>query len=86
MPRLIDADALTEDFLNSFEKSDRARDMIKNIQLAPTIDAVPIVRCWYCKNVLLISTGHHRCCKFDVPVAEDDFCSQGERRVSDAAD
>ena len=36
--RLIDANALTEDVLNSFLKSDRARDFIKHIQFAPTID------------------------------------------------
>ena len=48
--RLIDADALTEDILKSFAKSDRARDMVKHIQFAPTIDAVPVVRCKDCKS------------------------------------
>lgn len=35
--RLIDADALTDDVLDAFMKSDRARDVIKHIQFAPTI-------------------------------------------------
>lgn len=38
--RLIDADALTNDILNCFLKSDRAIDVIKHIQFAPTVDAV----------------------------------------------
>lgn len=41
--RLIDADALTEDGLNSFVKSDRTRDLIKHIQFAPTIEAEPVM-------------------------------------------
>lgn len=53
---------------------------------APAADVVEVVRCKDCKHVLLSSIWAPQCCKFETPVAEDDFCSCGERRGNNAAD
>lgn len=72
--RLIDADALE----NQFGVSDEDLLALDEIRHAPTVDAVPVVRCKDCKyrdgtpgqpNILCAQ------------MHEDDFCSYGERRA-----
>lgn len=65
MFRLIDADALTEDVINSFLKSDwRREEFIKHVQFAPTIDAVPVVHGRWERGVC-------NCCHFDLRCLTD---------------
>jgi hypothetical protein len=86
--RLIDREALL-----SFEKSDAdlcatcgehhtAEDVIMMIKTAPTVDAVPVVRCWECKWWQEDDDIGH--CDnpdgLDNYAKPDDFCSYGKRK------
>lgn len=89
MPRLIDAEELEL----QFDVSDEdiiAKEIIRN---APTVDAVPVVRCRDCKNWEPYGSKAAR--KIGDPLEryggceiwhgghlESDFCSYGERRKS----
>ena len=82
--RLIDADA----FLERMSRTDRFFGVVYDINDAPTVDAVPVVRCRECKHhrVLL---GRDLCAKNAFMVngieaglkitGENDYCSYGER-------
>ena len=80
--RLIDANALA-----SNHPTIVSRSMKFNLDLAPTVDAVPVVRCRECVN-------RNTCdCPLTYAVqwgigneepSDDDFCSYGERK--EAAD
>ena len=82
--RLIDADALEaklEEQRKLYIEMDmkgaehlRVHDVLHHVWEAPTIDAVPVVRCKECKHWL---KGDGSC----FPHADyNDFCSNGERR------
>lgn len=83
--RLIDLRALGigERNPNAFNDPERAygwNDLLKILETAPTIDAVPVVRCRECK--------YHN--KPPCPMRlsfnwteDDDFCSYGERKDGD---
>ena len=82
---------INREVLLSFEKMDAdlcatcgehhtAEDVIMMIKTAPTVDAVPVVRCRECKH-------HHDCgthfCDalgMDCPDDSEFFCSYGERK------
>lgn len=82
--RLIDADA----FLERMSHTDRFFGVVYDINDAPTVDAVPVMRCRECKHhrVLL---GRDLCDKNAFMVngieaglkitGENDYCSYGER-------
>ena len=57
----------------------------KRVELAPTIDAVPVVRCQDCKHYERgRCEGNHDICteeEYWFYVKPDDFCSRGERRA-----
>ena len=92
--RLIDADALLNEFLKRYTERERNRnlvfaaceikqdfaDMISN---ATTADAVEVVRCRECKYRFK-NNGHSRdgCPIIDANIwmDGDDFCSHGERK------
>ena len=82
MARLIDADALLDYFRNEHHES----EVIEAVKDAPTIDAVPVVRCKDCKHCTPdenIVGGYGDCFyKDDIHsiVNADDFCSYGERK------
>nr|DAF00621.1 MAG TPA: hypothetical protein [Caudoviricetes sp.] len=89
--RLIDADA----FLERMSHTDRFFGVVFDINDAPTVDAVPVVRCKDCKHAEPYkrtdgATGYYCHCPHNVfeygdrrkytPVREsDDYCSYGER-------
>lgn len=90
--RLIDADALPTVVGTQAELPGL---IVKAIQDAPTIDAVPVVRCKYCRysytEKLTVSSlqgfleyRYIRFCNYDpnttVLVADMHFCACGERR------
>ena len=85
MSRLIDADKLNEEFQNHYEvrnqKQNATMDEVCMMLFhAPTVDAVPVVRCRECKH-------HHDCgthfCDalgMDYPDDSEFFCAYGERK------
>jgi hypothetical protein len=93
--RLIDADAVREvhcascsEAIRSGCENDPVCASLLWIDEAPTIDAVPVVRCKNCKH-----SGKHEAIFFPghiicglrmqaAPVKPDDFCSNGERRAN----
>ena len=95
MPRLIDADALFEkvpygdiEHDVKISKCGAIADICTWILTAPTIDAVPVVRCAECKYWLCVEDGFGDCTNrrfhldgcADPSMKMDDFCSCGERR------
>lgn len=85
--RLIDADA----FLERMSRTDRFFGVVFDINDAPTVDAVPVIRCRECKHCRNLPNG--LCYLYTEPydnergykgeavcVEPDDFCSCGERR------
>lgn len=66
--RLIDADKLPLDI------------MPEDIDNAPTIDAVPVVRCHKCKKFHHIGGMSRYCYKWDTATLCSDFCSYGEQK------
>ena len=89
--RLIDADALLE---KSWDVDCRCGYVqvidVGDIDEAPTIDAVPVVRCKDCKQhrprtaTVVVRNGERTryctCDKFGRSVLDNDFCSYGERK------
>ena len=88
--RLIDADmadvVIIYDKSNELTQVSAIREYIERqrafLDKFPTIDAVPVVRCWECKHC---DPENHHC---DHPMSTaaplrrkpDDFCSYGERK------
>ena len=86
--RLIDADA----FLERMSRTDRFFGVAFDINDAPTVDAVPVVRCRDCKHCRNLPNG--LCYLYTEPydnergykgeavcVEPDDYCSCGERKT-----
>lgn len=95
--RLIDADRLSEIIYEnvsaSYEDSREAKEeCLREIEAAPAIDAVPVVRCKDCKNWgygvafcgFEMRDDVPKCWNTYEPTSADDFCSYGERK--DGAD
>ena len=58
-----------------------AEDVIMMIKTAPTVDAVPVVRCFECENHYEFNGEHY--CKFWRMYCPDDsdfFCKAGKRK------
>ena len=90
MARLIDADALHRKVkmeTNPYGKPtidyDSGVKVLEWIEQAPTVDAVPVVRCKDCKYRFK-NNGHSKdgCPIIDANIwmDDDDFCSHGERK------
>ena len=94
--RLIDADALSVRVMDASYWDNQDEDVIWNlVQDAPTIDAVEVVRCKDCKQLMLwckptdkvigecfirkMNSEDEQFCM----VGADDFCSYGERKDND---
>ena len=85
---------INREALLSFEKMDAdlcatcgehhtAEDVIMMIKTAPTVDAVPVVRCKDCKHYEIHKPKVLENCErngYIIPMKPDDFCSCGERR------
>ena len=84
MARYIDADKLKPDttvFLSLYAEEPVKVFSQKRIDNAPTVDAVPVVRCKDCKY-LEITGCYGECGKAILGiVSPDDFCSRGKRRA-----
>lgn len=86
--RLIDADRLSEAIYDNvpapYEDASWAKEnCLAEIEAAPTMDAVPVVRCRECKYRFK-NNGHDKsCCPIvdaNIWMDDDDFCSHGERK------
>ena len=91
--KLIDADIFTselffaeadvcEEFPDGYCEFGLSRERIGELlQDIPTVDAVPVVRCWECENHCDTNGKHY--CKFWRMYCPDDsdfFCKAGERK------
>ena len=78
---MIDADALVS--MEATRKKGCA--YIEDINNAPIIDAVPIVRCKNCKHRYITgSTTHYYVCDFmDAEYNDNGYCHHGERKDDD---
>ena len=88
---------INREALLSFEKMDAdlcatcgehhtAEDVIMMIKTAPTVDAVPVVRCRECKHRKYDDIFGMLWCNLDSctkRVKPDDFCSYGEKEGAD---
>lgn len=80
MPRLIDANEILKSEHQHYDyMSDEYYVHVRDIENAPTVDAVEVVRCKDCKHYWKNNPSD------DVPVClaspkDDAFCSEGERR------
>ena len=82
--RLIDADALEKKSFKLSKFGDGRFFALRDIRTAPTIDAVPVVRCWQCKHRSEIpNTDLYLCHKSYSGCKADDYCSCGERKEGD---
>lgn len=84
MSRLIDTDALE----NEFGISDADIIAREVIRFAPTVDAVPVVRCLDCKHAWIHPCGYVYCHRdgrsaYEMTFSLDSFCSYGERKEGD---
>ena len=90
MARLIDADAMRQDWLENGENEYvyDTNAVLDSIDVQPTVDAVPVVRCKDCKHwwKAVESCTHDECCdgrQVVVTAPPNHFCSYGERRSDD---
>ena len=88
MSDLIDRAALIHDLIHN--RSFYPVCVRRAIEDAPTIDAAPVVRCRECKHRFFNECVDSHCCQlwgdgFD-GVAENAFCSYGERRTDGSTD
>ena len=75
--RLVDADAL----LDKLKIRDLPIHLTWEIQTAPTIDAVPVVRCRECRNGLYSERyGNVVCCVHHWTRGPKYYCGDGKRR------
>ena len=102
--RLIDADALKDrlEDLRSYTalnkeqayyrgETNALKIAIRSVKNAPTVDAVPVVRCKDCKHAHLTYDGDCKYCQLDIDrdfTEEtyrngDWFCADGERMATD---
>lgn len=81
--RLIDADELAKKWIIAGPEpyNTDAVEVLDSIREAPTVDAVPVVRCRECKYHEDTSvTEYEHCCLLSKTVRYNDFCSYGERK------
>ena len=83
--RLIDADA----FLERMSHTDRFFGVVFDINDAPTVDAVAVVRCKDCvhwREAVTNDKGVLICTASWMEITESDFCSYGEREENNGVD
>lgn len=88
MARLIDANALK---VKAFADPDSGEGIVyvQDIDEAPTVDAVEVVRCWKCRfckehptsDKVKMCTNENWNTEYYPLVHDNDFCSYGERRT-----
>lgn len=89
--RLIDADALQRKICGAncgceYEDCGNEGDCSLDLFIfhAPSVDAVPVVRCKDCKHITPVEGGLPLCALHNIACAYNDFCSYGERKEGDS--
>lgn len=90
--RLIDADEFEDalenteyDISPAYEPDGYSHRLIcKVLEEAPSLDAVPVVRCRDCKYTYTDGCGYLACVKTGLYPDENDYCSRGQRRDQSA--
>ena len=88
MARLIDADAMRDDWLENGENEYvyDTNAVLDSIDSQPTVDAVPVVRCRDCAKLGLFTCPicfiENKTLQF-VNISPDFFCGEGERKDGD---
>lgn len=59
---------------------DDAHMITRALSTAPTVDAVPVVRCRDCEYIYTDGYGYLACVKSGLYPDENDYCSRGQRR------
>ena len=79
--RLIDADALKLDIMCVYGSNPKYINWLNH---APTVDAVPVIRCKDCKHYYALNEVRGNCSEYNfvekIPI---DFCSWAERKEDD---
>lgn len=90
MSRLIDADAVILNYgglvhISPYDFQGIAKYFAEQIAAAPTIDAVPVVRCSECKHWSEHPEGYLGVCSFISRnfVMKNGYCAWGERKEDD---
>ena len=86
MSRLIDVDKLPFEKMEISATSEEWCVRLSDIESAPTVDAVEVVRCKKCKYCLPYTNNTNYCSHYPyrecyVVVEENDYCSYGERKT-----
>lgn len=79
-------DAEQEAYLEDECEAETIRKCIRLAKAVPTVDAVEVVRCKYCKHSIddgWICGGPDLMCMPSHPSYPDNFCSYGERKDND---
>lgn len=63
---------------------DDAHMITRALSTAPTVDAVPVVRCRDCEYIYTDGNGYLACVKSGLYPDENDYCSRGQRRGQSA--
>ena len=87
--KLIDADALPVHKAYCVDEAGWGANFYvidkEDVDKAPTIDAVIVVRCKDCKHMAVVGVGFRWCKAWErmQTMGDDGFCSRGERRSDD---
>ena len=81
---LIDTEVLAN-WIDGSQRLDTEHDydeVARYIEECPTVDAVPVVRCWECiHNYANMIPGGEGCAKcVELPITPDFYCKNGERK------
>ena len=80
--RLIDADALSEKLCETTIFIKDGEVFQRMINDAPTVDAVEVVRCWYCKHYATDADPEYERCRYHIiRMDPENWCSYGERKT-----
>lgn len=83
MSRLIDADALKPSYVVTSTTTNSLCHLyvsIEDINSAPTVDAVPVVRCRDCRFSQRINDWVYQCYVFNVDKTLNQYCDMGKRK------
>lgn len=80
--RLINAETLRAEFTGNFNELWHYTGVWAMIDCAPTVDAVPVVRCGQCKHWKINPNNlYGGYCRYCESAKIDHFCSYGERKA-----
>lgn len=80
MPRLVDANEILKSEHQHYDYiADEYYVLVRDIENAPTVDAIEVVRCKDCEY----SNGEYKYCVNDIFAKPNGYCSYGKRKEDD---